>query len=189
MEYTLSEIVKHKNNIINSSNTLINTFEVNKEIFISEELIKETQFLLTLLNIKKNLIFGQNFPNNNMNLINPMQNQINIFNNNQFQHMMTPKQIINTFNNNVQESLKDKIALFFRHNFIKEYNSSIMCNLDDKISDVIEKYKKKTGCDDIRSIKFIHNSYLLNPSTSVRETGLINGSVIFVLRTKDVKGG
>ena len=183
MDYTLSEIVKHKNNIINSSTKLINTFDVTQEIFISEELIKETQFLLTLLNIKKNLIFGQNFPNNDMNLNNPMQNQINIFNNNQFQQMMPPKQIINTFNNNVQESVKDKIALYFRHNCIEGHNISIMCNLDDKIS------KKKTGCNDIRSRKFIHNSYLLNPSTSVRETGLVNGSVIFVLRTKDVKGG
>ena len=168
---------------------MINTFEVTQEIFISEELIKETQFLLTLLNIKKNLIFGQNFPNNNMNLINPMQNQINIFNNNQFQQMMPPKQIINTFNNNVQESLKDKIALYFRHNSIEDHNFSIMCNLDDKISDVIEKYKKKTGCDDISSRKFVYNSYFLNPSKSVKETGLVNGSVIFVLESKNIKGG
>ena len=79
MDYTLSEIVKHKSNISNLSTKLINAFEVNQEIFISEELIKETQFLLSLLNIKKNLIVGQNFANNNMNF-NPMQNQINTFN-------------------------------------------------------------------------------------------------------------
>ena len=73
MDYTLSEIVKHKNNISNLSIKLINILETNQEIFISEELIKETQFLLSLLNIKKKLIVGQNFANNNMNF-NPMQN-------------------------------------------------------------------------------------------------------------------
>ncbi len=156
MEYTLSEIVKHKNNIINSSTKLINTFEVNQEIFISEELIKETQFLLSLLNIKKNLIFGQNFPKNNMNLINLMQNQINIFNNNQYQQMMPPKQIINVFDNNVQESLKDKIALTFKHVSSNESPIVIECSPDDKISDLIENYKKKANISNNRiSRKFI----------------------------------
>ena len=46
MDYTLSEIVKHKSTIMNLSNQLINTYDVNQEISINEELIKEAQFLL-----------------------------------------------------------------------------------------------------------------------------------------------
>ena len=93
MDYTLSEIVKHKSTIMNLSNQLINTYDVNQEISKNEELIKEAQFLLSLLNIKKNFLFGQNFQNNNMNnIFNPMQNnQMNMFNNinnNQFPQMM-----------------------------------------------------------------------------------------------------
>ena len=44
MDYTLSEIVKHKSTIMNLSNHLINTYDVNQEISINEELIKEAQF-------------------------------------------------------------------------------------------------------------------------------------------------
>ena len=53
MDYTLAEIVNHKNNILNLSNNLINTADVNQEITLNEELIKQAQFLLKLLNIKK----------------------------------------------------------------------------------------------------------------------------------------
>ena len=53
MDYTLAEIVNHKNNIINLSNNLINSADVNQEITLNEELIKQAQFLLKLLNIKK----------------------------------------------------------------------------------------------------------------------------------------
>ena len=92
MDYTLAEIINHKNNILNLSNNLINTADINQEITLNEELIKQAQFLLKLLNIKKNFLFGQNFQNNNMNnIFNPMQNnQMNMFNNinNQFQQMM-----------------------------------------------------------------------------------------------------
>ena len=53
MDYTLAEIINHKNNILNLSNNLINTADINQEITLNEELIKQAQFLLKLLNIKK----------------------------------------------------------------------------------------------------------------------------------------
>jgi len=53
MDYTLGEIINHKNNILNLSNNLINTADINQEITLNEELIKQAQFLLKLLNIKK----------------------------------------------------------------------------------------------------------------------------------------
>ena len=41
----LAEIVNHKTNIINFSNNLFNTSDVNQEITLNEELIKQVQFL------------------------------------------------------------------------------------------------------------------------------------------------
>ena len=46
MENTLFEINKHKYNILSLSNKLINTFDINQEILINNELKKESEFLL-----------------------------------------------------------------------------------------------------------------------------------------------
>ena len=61
MEYTLEEIKKHKNRINELSTKLINAMDINEEILINTEIKNETEFLSTLLNIKRNEI------NNNMN--------------------------------------------------------------------------------------------------------------------------
>ena len=58
MNYTLEEIKKHKITINNLSNKLINTFDINEEIMINNEIKKETEFLQSLLNIKNQ----QNMP-------------------------------------------------------------------------------------------------------------------------------
>ena len=49
MDYALLEINQHKINISNLSNQLINTFEINQEIFINNEIKKETEILYSLL--------------------------------------------------------------------------------------------------------------------------------------------
>ena len=67
MNYTLEEIKKYKIKINDLSNKLINTLDINEEIMINNEIKKETEFLLSLLNIKKNEII--NFNNNNNNRI------------------------------------------------------------------------------------------------------------------------
>ena len=78
MDYTLVEIKNHKNKIYDLSTRLINTMDINEEFSINNEIKKETEFLLSLLNIKMNEIKR----NNNMNNFNnPMMNQGN-FNNN-----------------------------------------------------------------------------------------------------------
>ena len=61
MEYTLEEIRKHKNRINELSTKLLNAMDINEEILINTEIKNETEFLSTLLNIKRNEI------NNNMN--------------------------------------------------------------------------------------------------------------------------
>ncbi len=72
MDNTLFEINKHKFNILSLSNKLINTFNINEEMSINNEIKKETEFLLSLLNIKNNAIMNQMAMNNNMNFFNPM---------------------------------------------------------------------------------------------------------------------
>ena len=199
MDYTLSEIVKHKSTIMNLSNQLINTYDVNQEISKNEELIKEAQFLLSLLNIKKNFLFGQNFQNNNMNnIFNPMQNnQMNMFNNinnNQFQQMMPIQSMQNKFNNNnmndIQEPKKEEIILLFEKESDGRSMMAIHCTPDDKLSFVFNQYVQKINSRSNRNdLKFIFNNSALNPSESVKEAGLRNYSRILVYDTHKVIGG
>ena len=60
MDFTLIEINKHKNNINNLSTKLLNTFNINEEISINNEIKKEVEILVSLLNIKMNSIMAQN---------------------------------------------------------------------------------------------------------------------------------
>ena len=87
MNYTLEEIKRHKIKINDLSNKLINTFDINEEIMINNEIKKETEFLLSLLNIKQNEIitFNNNINNNmNFNMNNNFSQQMN---NQQFQFL------------------------------------------------------------------------------------------------------
>ena len=60
MDFTLIEINKHKYNINNLSTKLLNTFNINEEISINNEIKKEAEILVSLLNIKMNSIMAQN---------------------------------------------------------------------------------------------------------------------------------
>ena len=87
MNYTLEKIKRHKIKINDLSNKLINTFDINEEIMINNEIKKETEFLLSLLNIKQSEIitFNKNINNNmNFNMNNNFSQQMN---NQQFQFL------------------------------------------------------------------------------------------------------
>ena len=185
MDYTLGEIVNHKNNIINLSNNLINTIDVNQEITINEELIRQSQFLLKLLNIKKNLIYGLNFQNNNINLPSSMPNQINMFNdlnNNQFQQMM-PLNIMD----NTQEIKKETINLRFHNSLGIE--RLISFSPDDKVSEVIQKYKNIDQSYGKKDLIFLFKGIKLNPNKSIKEEGLRENSIIVVYDVANLIGG
>ena len=183
MDYTLAEIVNHKTNILNLSNNLFNTADINQEITLNEELIKQAQFLLKLLNIKKNFLFGQNFQNNNMNnIFNPMQNnQMNMFNNinNQFQQMM---------NQNIMNEPRDlkrkEIGLRFERPD-EENSIYVLCFTDEKISEVINKYKNMARI----KLNFLYNAKELNPNKTVEESGLMNNSIVQVIPTRQILAG
>ena len=60
MDFTLIEINNHKNNISNLSTKLLNAYDINEEISINNEIKKETEILVSLLNIKMKVIMAQN---------------------------------------------------------------------------------------------------------------------------------
>jgi len=83
MDYTLNEINKHKNNINFLSNQLLNTYNIDEEISLNNE----------IKNIKKNSMMNQVFQNNNMNFFNPMINPNNMIQNQFIQQQMMNQQL------------------------------------------------------------------------------------------------
>ena len=59
----------------------------------------------------------------------------------------------------------------------------VQCMPDDKVSDVIKKYRKKAGDHD--STKFIFNAKNLNPCLTVAEAGITNNTNIFPIKEKE----
>ena len=200
MDNTLFEINKHKLNILSFSNKLINTNNINEEIFINNELKKETDFLLSLLNIKNNAMMNQ-MSFNNMNFFNPMMNP-NFVNNIQIQQMiqqqlMQMQQMMQQQQIQQEEMLmkqqienqNQSIAVWFRsgRREVPKNAYSIECRKKDKISVVIERYRNKTA--DRGEKTFIFNAINLNPNQTVEEAGLCNNSNIYVFEYEGVKGG
>ena len=64
---------------------------------------------------------------------------------------------------------------------------SIQCMPNEKISDVIQKYRTKSGDQD-QTKKFIFNAKNLNPQLSVGEAGITDNANVFVVTTQGVKG-
>ena len=187
MDPTQIEINKTKHNIVNLSNKLINTFNPSEEISINYELKKEVDFLLTLLTKKMNSPMNQiPMNNNNMNLFNPMMNNnidINLVQ--QQMQMMQQMQIQQMLQQQAENAL---ITLEFRKTNNK--NIKIQCQMNDKIRDVIQKYRNLSLTSD-KNDKFIYNAKALYPDSdlTVAECGLYNNSIIQVLPTKDIRGG
>jgi len=195
MDNTLYEINKHKFNILSLSNKLINTYEINQEISINNEIKKETEFLLSLLNIKNSAMMNQMGMNNNMNFFNPMMNPNFVNNNNQFQQLiqqqlMQMQQMLlqppmNQQMENIQK-IEDKITVKFRKDRAEPI--PVKCSLNNSISDIIKKYRKYS-LDNEPEEKFIFNAKALSPSLTVAEAGLTNNSNIFVVETNGLRGG
>ena len=179
MDNTLYEINKHKFNVLSLSNKLINTYEINQEISINNEIKKETEFLLSLLNIKNSAMMNQMGMNNNMNFFNPMMNPNFVNNNNQFQQLiqqqlMQMQQMMQQ--PPVNQQIEDKIIV----TFLKDSQRiGVKCSLNDSISDIINKYRKYS-LDNESEEKFIFNAKKLYPNLTVAEAGLGNNSVIYV---------
>ena len=188
MDFTLIEINKHKNNISNLSTRLLNTFDINEEISINNEIKKETEILDSLLNIKMNSIMAQNQQMMQFQIQQQMQAQQNMFN--QMQNMQN-NPLNNNFPNQIEQSKKSITVIFWTGKHDKDGNpisQRIQCILDEKVSKVIERYRMQAN--DVETNKnFIFNAHLLNPTLTVAEAGLSDNSNIFAISTESVRGG
>ena len=193
MDYTLLEIKNHKNKVYELSTRLINTMDINEEFSINNEIKKETEFLLSLLNIKMNEIKR----NNNMNNFNnPMMNQGNFNNNsnniNFLQQIQIQQQIMAAQQakmQNIPDNINhpDYIKVYFRAS--EEGQAlppvDIVCFPNEKVSSIIEKYKNKNKLNEEGyKIIYIFHGKNLNQNLTVAEAGITNNANVFVVRTK-----
>ena len=93
--------------------------------------------------------------------------------------MHNPK--FNPLDNNKFAPSKTITVIFDKEDFMNRDNKTIKieCNLDEKVKNVIEKYRLKTY-DREPKLKFIYNGMPLNPLSTVAETGLKNNAQILV---------
>ena len=82
------------------------------------------------------------------------------------------------------------IRIFFRKSGEQNNTPPIMvqCRKEDKVSDAIQKYRNKSNDFD-ESKKFIYNSIPLNPSLTLEEANISDNGNVFVVVTRDIKGG
>ena len=122
--------------------------------------------LMTNMNQMNQLINSVkgNQPNNGLNNINFMMNNMNNLN----------EPIYNAF-------------IIFENGSLNPRKFSISCNKKDKLKDVIEKYRIKSG--DRSSTKFIFSAKIVNLEKTIEENGLRNGDTILVLDEKRVYEG
>ena len=185
MEQVLQEINKHKTKLISLINNLINTELINEEIFINNEIKKESECLISLLNAKQNIVMNQINLNNNVNFNplmfpgNPLMMNIPTININQ----MNPPFIQNI--SNINEQTYSLISIIFQKD-ISDKKTTVYCNPQEKISDVIKKYREKSN--DYAESRFIFCSRELEPSLSLSELGITNGDKILVSTKGILKG-
>ena len=110
-------------------------------------------------------------PMNQMNMI-----SMNQMNNSQTQNMM-----------NKGQNKSETINVFFR---IKDGEGKppimIPCSPDDKINEIIEKYRKASSDND-QNKKFLFNGKPFNQTLSAAEAGLSDQSNIFVAKEEEKK--
>ena len=123
---------------------------------------------------------------NNMNNMNMMQAamNMNMVNNNNLQNMNN----MNMGNPSSSQMNNQYINVDFIMG-AEENNGKIMiqCSMDDKIQDLIDRFKTKSQ-EDVSKKKFVFNARALIPTKTVRESELVDGAKIFVLETKGIKG-
>ena len=135
--------------------------------------------------------------NNNNNFFNPMINQNNnnnnygMLNNNimqqqMLQQNMMQQQMMEPLDKKMQQKNFEDNSNFRRLGLWVSFRSTdslnpiiVQCMPDEKLSEIIEKYRKKSGNFE-PDIKFIFNAKALNPNLTLAEAGLTEGSNIYV---------
>ena len=92
---------------------------------------------------------------------------------------------VNDLNNN--QLKKEIINIFFHYN-TKNLNVNIESFIDDKVSNLIDKFRNKTG-ECARTLIFIFNKRELDFSLTIAEAGIRNRDLIMVVDRANVIGG
>lgn len=118
-------------------------------------------------------------------IIQKMINQMNHYMNQQLEFMPNIKDNDERKNKNF-----DGISVIFRVSGVINNSTpiTIQCLGTEKVSDLIQKYRNKSGDSDC-SKKFIFDAKQLNDSLTVDEAGIGDKSNIFVVPQKGIKGG
>jgi phenolic acid decarboxylase len=173
------ELNEHKYKIKILIDNLINTQNINEEIMLNNEIKNETEFIISLLNIKRNLIMNQMIQGNNMNF-----NQLNIGCNRI--GMNQPNIVSNNLNPFIQNQAKMNI-IFYRVWDLKGSNINIICSPQDKISDLIQIYR--TRLNDYEKRVFMFNATKIDQVKKISEIGIKDKEKILVIPVEDLKGG
>ena len=170
---------------------------------------------MNMMNNQMNNTMNMNMMNNNMNnqlQFDPMNNdftnnqmmntmnQMNPFNPSPMQNnmdMTNPVLFFANLMNNIQllnqmqqmnQMMNNQFTLKFTIDDGRNTIIIIPCQAEENMGNVILRFFQKIGYNDPNA-KFIHNAKNINPSLSIAELGLLNGSVIQVLFSGRVRGG
>ena len=191
MEYIQQNINFQKTKLLNLINNLINTQLINQEIYINNEIKKESELLSSFLIEKQKYVISQNSINNN--IINPfLMPQPNLM-------MNAPQMNINPIkipqveiiddNLNNLENANQKNVLNIKFEQTHSGNKYLVqCFDNDRICDVIEMYRKKAN--DYNDNFFIFDSREINGLTNaLNDMGISNFSLIIVAKKGVLKCG
>ena len=193
MDTTQIEINKHKTNICNLAMKLSNTYNVKEEIFINNEIKKETEFLQSFLNIKNQQQINNQFIMHQQMMAQQQLMQQNFMEQMQQQMMqqmnqaqlMKQQQFNQIFN-------KEEYGPNYYWNLIFEDQTTkrttvIRINPNKKCFEAINMYRIKSG--DKKKARFIFNNETINPELRIFETKLSSNSRIFVIHLLTLIGG
>ena len=192
MDTTQIEINKHKINICNLAMKLSNTYNVKEEIFINNEIKKETEFLQSFLNIKNQQQINNQFIMHQQMMAQQQLMQQNFMKQMQQQMMqqMNQAQLMQQqqFNQifNKEEYDRNDWDLLFENQTTKR-TTVIRINPNKKCSEAINMYRIKSG--DKKKARFLFNNETINPELSIFETKLSSNSRIFVIHLLTLIGG
>ena len=192
MEYIQQNINFQKTKLLNLINNLINTQLINQEIYINNEIKKESELLVSFLIEKQKYVISQNSINNNN--INPfLMPQPNLM-------MNAPQMNINPIkipqveiidnNLNSLENANEKKVINIK--FVEQSYSGkiyiVQCFGNDRICDVIEMYRKKAN--DYNDNFFLFNNGDMNGlAKTLNDVGITDSSLIRVSKKGIIKGG
>ena len=173
MDYIQQEINMHKSKLLNLINNLINTQIIDNEIAINDEIKTESECLKSILKIKQNNLMNQQINLNNNLDFSPFMVQPNL----QMNLLMNNMNQTNHNQNFLNPVPKNHEIINVKFEHTSGTNSVILISPDEKILELIKRYRIKT--QDFEDNLFLFNMKNLNDflSSSLR---IKNGSGIKV---------